>query len=209
METRVDIEPSRESTVGRCSWSEISERMRHYHDTEWGVPQRDDRRLFEYLVLDTFQAGLSWSIILNKREGFHEAFRGFDPEAVAMMTAKDVDDLCSSPLIIRNRAKIEATVGNATTFLQVAQEFGSFSRYFWRFVNDRPVQNRWVAESEIPAQTEESLGMSKDLRKRGFRFVGPTICYAIMQSAGLVNDHVVSCFRHAQVAHAIERFSDT
>lgn len=171
-----------------------------YHDKEWGVPVHDDRKLFEYLVLDSFQAGLSWSIILRKREALRDAFRGFDPVPVATMTERDVDALVKSPEIIRNRAKIGATVGNARTFLDVVERLGSFHEYLWSFVNGATIQNSWTSVREIPAQTDQSRMMSDDLRARGFRFVGPTICYAVMQSAGLVNDHVVGCYRHSDLS---------
>jgi DNA-3-methyladenine glycosylase I len=183
----------------RCDWALGSPSMIQYHDREWGVPVHDDRLLFELLILEGAQAGLSWSTILNKREGYRQAFRDFDPEAVAALGPNDVNALVQSPLIVRNRAKIEAAIGNAAALLQLAAEEGSFDRYIWRFVGGTPSQNAWTELSQIPAQTAESAAMSADLRKRGFRFVGPTICYAFMQSVGMVNDHLVHCFRHQEL----------
>jgi DNA-3-methyladenine glycosylase I len=170
-----------------------------YHDTEWGVPLRDERKLFEFMVLDAFQAGLSWVTILRKREAFREAFDGFDPERIARFTAKRVEGLLSNPGIVRNRQKIEATIGNAKALLHLRKEGPNLSELLWSFVDDQPKQNAWCAHGEIPAQTPESDAMSRELRRRGFAFVGPTICYAFMQAAGLVNDHVVECFRHREV----------
>jgi DNA-3-methyladenine glycosylase I len=171
-----------------------------YHDTEWGVPVHDDRKLFEFLVLDAMQAGLSWAIILNKREHFRRALHGFDPARIALYTARDVRRLLADPGIVRNRLKLEATISNAHRFLDVAAAFGSFDRYIWGFVGGRPIQHRFRALGQIPATTRESDAMSQDLRRRGFRFVGSTICYAFMQAAGMVNDHLVDCFRYRQVA---------
>jgi DNA-3-methyladenine glycosylase I len=173
--------------------------MTDYHDREWGVPVHDDRQLFELLILEGAQAGLSWSTILNKREGYRTAFWGFDPDAIAAFTPDDVDQLLTSASIVRNRAKIQAAVGNARAFRVLIDDMGSFDRYVWGFVGGRPLQNSWPSIDAIPAQTEESRALSADLRRRGFRFVGPTICYAFMQSAGLVNDHVVSCYRYADL----------
>lgn len=170
-----------------------------YHDREWGVPLREDTRLFELLVLEGAQAGLSWSTVLKKREGYRELFDGFDPNAVARFDRARLDAIVTSPTIIRNRAKVESAVGNAAAFLQVSAEFGSFAAYLWEFVDGVPLQPRRRFAGDIPAETEESHALSRDLRKRGFRFVGPTICYAYMQSAGLVNDHLVDCFRHQEV----------
>jgi DNA-3-methyladenine glycosylase I len=184
----------------RCDWALGSQAMIEYHDREWGVPEHDDRILFELLILEGAQAGLSWSTILNKREGYRRAFRGFDPEAVAALGPDDVNELVQSPLIVRNRAKIEAAVGNAAALLQVAAEEGSFDRYIWGFTGGKTIQNSWAEISQIPAQTAESAAMSAALRKRGFRFVGPTICYAFMQSVGMVNDHLVHCFRYRELA---------
>jgi DNA-3-methyladenine glycosylase I len=173
--------------------------MRRYHDEEWGVPVHDDRRLFEFLILEGAQAGLSWRTILNKREGYREAFAGFDPSRVARFDARRRAVLLKNPAIVRNRLKIESTVSNARAFLDVAKEFGSFDRYAWGFVNGKPIQNRRTRRNGIPARTPESDAFSVDLRKRGFRFVGSTILYAFMQAVGMVNDHEVSCFRHREV----------
>lgn len=196
-------EDSRDETQdgrSRCEWAASSSLMVAYHDQEWGVPIHDDRRLFELLVLEGVQAGLSWSTILNKRDGYRAEFRHFDPATVAAFGPDDVDELVRSPLIVRNRAKIQSAIDNARAVLEVAAEVSSFSRYVWGFVGGQPIQNAWQSLQSLPAQTEESRAMSVDLRKRGFRFVGPTICYAFMQSAGLVNDHVVSCYRHAELS---------
>ena len=182
----------------RCPWSlDVSEAYLAYHDEEWGVPVRDDRLQFEFLVLEGAQAGLSWSTILHRRAGYRKAFAGFDVEKVARMTAKRIATVLQDPGIIRNRLKVEATVTNARSFLEVQEEFGSFSDYIWRFVGGRPVQNRWRRQSDVPATSDVSDALSKDLKSRGFRFVGSTILYAHMQATGLVNDHLVSCFRHA------------
>jgi DNA-3-methyladenine glycosylase I len=182
----------------RCAW--ISDPlMRSYHDEEWGVELHDDRKLFEFMVLDAFQAGLSWKTILNKRENFRMAFDRFDPEIIAGYTEEKYERLMADIGIIRNRAKIRATINNATAFLQVQKEFGSFDKYIWSFVDHKPIQNSWHSLSEIPPKTILSDIMSKDLTKRGFKFVGSTICYSFMQAAGLVNDHVVGCFRYKEV----------
>jgi DNA-3-methyladenine glycosylase I len=173
--------------------------MRQYHDREWGVPLHDDRRHFEFLVLDAFQAGLSWSTILNKREAFRRAFAGFDPVRVARFTARDRARLMKDAGIIRNRQKIDSTVSNARSFLETREREGSFDAYIWRFVDGRPRQNSWKTMKKVPATSRDSDAMSKDLKARGFRFVGSTICYAYMQAAGMVNDHVVTCFRHAEL----------
>ncbi len=170
-----------------------------YHDTEWGVPLHDDQKLFEYIVLDGAQAGLSWSTVLRKRENYRRAFHGFDPKRVARYTEKDVRRLLKDDGIIRNRLKIESTITNAKMFLQVRQEFGSFDAYIWQFTGYQTVQRRLRRLAEIPATSEESDAMSRDLKKRGFKFVGSTICYAFMQAAGMVNDHLVHCFRYREV----------
>jgi DNA-3-methyladenine glycosylase I len=174
--------------------------MIRYHDTEWGVPLHDDGKLFEFLVLDAFQAGLSWAIVLRKREGFREAFSGFDPRRVAKYGGRKVKALLADAGIVRNRLKIEATIANARAFLAVQREFGSFDRYIWQFTGGRPKRNRWRSLSQIPARSPESDAMSRDLKARGFRFVGSTICYAFMQAAGMVNDHLVGCFRYRELA---------
>jgi DNA-3-methyladenine glycosylase I len=184
----------------RCAWAGDDPLYVAYHDTEWGAPMHDDRLLFELLILEGAQAGLSWSTILRKREGYRRAFAGFDPSAVAKFDEERVGELLGDPGIVRNRRKIEAAVANARAFLQVREEFGSFDAYIWGFVGGAPVQNRWQSLAELPAQTPVSQAMSRDLVRRGFRFVGPTICYAFMQAVGMVNDHVVDCFRHAELA---------
>ncbi len=176
--------------------------MTEYHDREWGVPTHEDRRHFEFLILEASQAGLSWSTILHKRDGYARAFAAFDPLAVGRFTADRRAQLREDPGIVRNRAKIEAAVVNARAFARVQRDFGSFDAYIWGFVGGRPRQNRWTAARRVPATTEESEALSADLRRRGFRFVGPTIVYAHMQATGLVNDHLVSCFRHGEVARA-------
>jgi DNA-3-methyladenine glycosylase I len=179
----------------RCAWVLGSALMRAYHDDEWGVPQHDDRVLFEFLILEGAQAGLSWDTILRKRAHYRRAMSRFNPRRIARYTAADVRRLLADPGIVRNRAKIECAIANARAFLAVQKEFGSFDRYIWRFVGGAPVVNRPRHLSEIPAQTPVSGAMSQDLRRRGFRFVGPTICYAFMQAVGMVNDHTVGCFR--------------
>jgi DNA-3-methyladenine glycosylase I len=170
-----------------------------YHDAEWGVPLHDDRRLFEFLILEGAQAGLSWETILKKRESYRKAFDDFDAERIARYTAKKVEKLMADPGIIRNRLKIDSAVSNAKAFLEVQREAGSFDRYIWSFVDGKPRVNKWRGLGDVPATTPESDAMSKDLKKRGFRFVGSTICYAFMQATGMVNDHAVSCFRYREV----------
>jgi len=176
--------------------------MQAYHDLEWGVAVHEDRHLFEMLLLDGAQAGLSWSTILNKREGYREAFHNFDPVRVASLDERDIDRLLQFPGIVRNRAKIASAIGNARATLQIVEEHGDLSTYLWSFVGGSTIHNKWESWEQIPAATDESRAMSLDLRKRGFRFVGPTICYAFMQSAGMVNDHVVSCFRYQALRHS-------
>jgi DNA-3-methyladenine glycosylase I len=183
----------------RCDWVGAEPIYLEYHDTEWGVPLHDDRKLFEFLVLEAAQAGLSWITILRKRENYRAAFADFDPEAVARFNRRSVERLMRNPGIVRNRQKIEAAIGNARAFLAVQEEFGSFDRYVWRFVKGAPIQGRWRTTSCVPAKTAESEAMSVDLIARGFRFVGPTICYAHMQATGMVNDHQLDCFRCAPV----------
>jgi len=173
--------------------------MERYHDEEWGVPLHDDRRHFEFLILDAFQAGLSWATILNKREHFRRAFSGFDPARVARFTQRSVDRLLRDAGIVRNRAKIHAAIANARAFLAVQGTHGSFDRFVWTFVDGVPKQNRWTSMAQVPATTPQSDRLSRELKALGFRFVGSTICYAYMQAAGLVNDHTVACFRHDDV----------
>jgi DNA-3-methyladenine glycosylase I len=171
-----------------------------YHDEEWGVPSRDDRHLHEMLTLEGAQAGLSWSTILDKRDGYRRAFAGFDPEAVARFGPKDVERLMQDAGIVRNRLKIESTLANAQRVLEAQEEHGSFAAYLWRFVDEKPLVGGWRSLSELPAETELSRALSKDLKRRGFRFVGPTVCYAFMQAVGLVNDHTIGCFRYPELA---------
>ncbi|MCW5941513.1 MAG: DNA-3-methyladenine glycosylase I [Fimbriimonadaceae bacterium] len=183
----------------RCAWCLGSEAYLRYHDEEWGVPTTDDRTLFEFLILEGAQAGLSWSTILNKRDGYRAAYDGFDPSVVAEFGEAKVASLLADPGIVRNRAKVAASVANARAFLAVREEFGSFAAYVWRFVNGRPIQNAWSDLAQIPARTAASDALSKDLSRRGFKFVGSTICYAFMQAVGMVNDHVVACHRFEAV----------
>jgi len=186
-------------TKTRCSWAEKTI-FHDYHDTEWGVPVHDDRKLFEFLVLDAFQAGLSWSTILNKRENFRKAFDDFDYEKVARYDQHKIDELLQNEGIIRNKLKVNGTVKNAKAFIQVQQEFGSFDKYIWQFTGGKTLVNKWTDLKQIPAKSKESDSMSKDLQKRGFTFVGSTICYAFMQAAGMINDHLVTCFRYKEVS---------
>jgi DNA-3-methyladenine glycosylase I len=182
----------------RCDWPGDNKLMIEYHDTEWGVPLHDDRKLFEFLLLDNAQAGLSWQTILNKRENYRNAFDNFDPAKIARYKKRKITSLLNNPGIVRNRLKVQSAVTNAQAFLEIQTEFGSFDAYIWQFVNGTPIRNRWKCLKEIPATSPESDTMSKDLKKRGFKFVGSTICYAFMQSTGMVNDHLTCCFRHTQ-----------
>jgi len=184
--------------IVRCHWATNELNIR-YHDEEWGVPVHDDQRWFEFLTLEGAQAGLSWDTILQKRNRYREVFRRFDPAAVARFTAKDVQKLLQDPGIVRNRLKIESTISNAKAFLEVQKEFGSFDAYIWKFVGGAPVQNKHKTHKALPAEAPLSKALSKDLVKRGFRFVGPTICYALMQATGIVNDHLVTCFRYKEM----------
>lgn len=183
----------------RCAWTGTDHVMIAYHDEEWGVPVHDDKILFEFLILEGAQAGLTWKTVLNKRENYRKAFSGFDPAVVARYDDEDIARLLSDPGIIRNRLKIMATILNARKFLAVRQEFGSFDTYIWQFVGGRPIRNNVGKMEDIPATTEESDAMSKDLRKRGFKFVGSTICYAFIQAVGMVNDHQLDCFRYYEI----------
>ena len=187
-----------EDTV-RCPWPGVDPLYRKYHDEEWGVPLHEDLKLFEFLVLEGMQAGLSWSTVLRKRENFRRLFAGFDPERVALFDSQRIELLLQDPSIIRNRRKVEGAVTNARAFLKVSEEFGSFDEYIWRFVDGRPLINRWESLSQLPATSPESILLSKDLVARGFKFVGPTICYAHMQATGMVNDHLVSCYRYREL----------
>ncbi len=183
----------------RCPWP-VTPAYLDYHDREWGVPLHDDRALFELLILEGAQAGLSWSTILNKRPNYRRAFDRFDARKIAAYDARKVRQLMADAGIVRNRLKIAAAIQNARAFLAVQKEFGSFDRYLWQFVGGQPIQNRWREMKQVPARTPESDAMSKDLQRRGFKFVGSTICYAFMQATGMVNDHLVSCFRHPQLS---------
>ncbi|MFH1850744.1 MAG: DNA-3-methyladenine glycosylase I [Candidatus Neomarinimicrobiota bacterium] len=187
----------------RCAWPGTNTLMVEYHDQEWGTPLHDDRKLFEFLVLDAFQAGLSWSTILNKRENFRAALDNFDPEKIARYDENKIQELLNNPGIIRNKLKVRSTVSNARGFLDIQSEYGSFDKYIWQFTGGKPIINHWQTMREIPVSTAESDAMSKDLIKRGFKFVGTTICYAFMQAAGMVNDHTVDCFRHRELAKLI------
>ncbi|MGZ0078060.1 DNA-3-methyladenine glycosylase I [Methylomonas sp. YC3] len=187
---------------GKCVWALNSTNEEHYHDHEWGVPLHDEQKLFEFLVLEGAQAGLSWRTILDKREAYRSAFDHFDPLKVAAYDHKKLASLLQNPGIVKNRLKIESAVSNAQAFLRVQQEFGGFDQYIWRFVDGETRQNSWLSHSQIPAYSPESASMCKDLQKRGFKFVGKTICYAYMQAVGMVNDHTVDCFRHAQLTSA-------
>ena len=188
----------------RCPWAETEPNIT-YHDEEWGVPVHDDRLLFEFLILEGAQAGLSWTTILNKRDNYRKAFDGFRPEKIARYGARDVKRLLGDAGIVRNRLKIVAAIDNAKTFLAVRKEFGTFDAYLWSFVGGKPIQNRWQRMADVPACTAESDAMSRDLQRRGFKFVGSTICYALMQATGMVNDHLVTCRRHAQLGGARRR----
>jgi len=184
----------------RCGWAGPDQIYIDYHDKEWGVPVYDDRLLFEFLILEGAQAGLSWITILKKRDNYRQAFSNFDPVKVARFTPARVDRLLQNPGIIRNRLKLEAAIKNARALLAVRDEYDSFSDFIWQFVDGNPIQNHWTTERRIPASTKHSEAMSRELKKRGFGFVGPTICYAFMQAVGMVNDHITSCFRHQQIA---------
>lgn len=183
----------------RCGWCGQDPLYVRYHDEEWGVPVHDDRKLFEFVILEGAQAGLSWITILKRREGYRQAFAGFDPARVALFGENEVKSLLEDTGIIRNKQKIRSAIGNAQAFLRVQEEFGSFDRYIWRFVEGKPVVNRFRSLSEVPASTPLAQSISRDLRKRGFTFMGPTIVYAHMQATGMVNDHLVDCFRHGEV----------
>jgi DNA-3-methyladenine glycosylase I len=182
----------------RC-WNTDKPLYIKYHDEEWGVPVHDEKKLFEFIILDGFQAGLSWWIILEKRENFRKVFDNFDPKKIAQYTSEDVDLIMNTPGIIKNKSKIISTINNAQQFLKIQKEYGSFDAFIWQFVQGKTINNHFKDLSQMPAQTEESRAMSKELNKRGFKFAGPTICYAFMQAAGIVNDHLVDCFRYDQI----------
>ena len=183
-----------------CCWGEVSPLMKKYHDTEWGVPLHNDRKLFEFLLLDGAQAGLSWSTVLNKRAAYRKAFAAFEPRKVARFTRRDVDRLLANPGLIRNRLKIQSAITNAQRFLELQRDLGSFDAFIWSFVKGRPIRGGWKSWKEVPAMTPESDALSQALKQRGFKFVGSTICYAVMQSAGLVNDHLLDCPRRRAVS---------
>lgn len=184
----------------RCAWASPDPLYITYHDEEWGVPVHDDRKLFEFIILEGVQAGLSWITILKKRENYRQAMDGFDPEKIARYDDKKINELLANPGIIRNKLKVNASVTNAQAFLKVQEEFGSFHEYIWSFVDGQPVINHWTSSAEVPVSTPQSDAMSKDLKKRGFKFVGTTICYAHMQATGMVMDHTTDCFRHRELA---------
>ncbi len=187
------------ASIVRCTWSTSDSLSETYHDTEWGVPVRDDRALFEFLILEGAQAGLSWITILKKRDAYREAFDNFDAAKIARYKEAKLEKLLANPGIVRNRLKVHAAVRNARACLAVTKEFGGFHKYLWQFVDGQPIQNAWQVQGDIPASTPLSDAMSKDLKKRGFTFAGSTICYAFMQATGMVNDHLVSCYRYSQV----------
>lgn len=186
------------TTLTRCSWAEGNPLEKEYHDSEWGVPVHDDKVLFEFLILEGAQAGLSWSTILNKREGYRKALDGFDYKKIAKYDEAKIAELLDNPGIVRNKLKVNSTISNALAFIEVQQEFGSFDAYIWQFVGGKPIVNAWQNASQVPVSTPESDAMSKDLKKRGFKFIGTTICYAYMQAMGMVNDHATDCFCYAK-----------
>ena len=198
--TSVNSPPSAVSNATRCSWVSDDPLYQHYHDIEWGVPVHDDRMLFEFITLEGAQAGLSWITILKKREGYREAFAGFDPEMIAAYDEAKVEALLRNPAIVRNRLKVESTISNAKTVLEVQAEFGSLDTFLWEIVGGEPIVNSWERLADIPASTDLSKTMSKTLKQYGFRFMGPTTCYAFMQAVGMVNDHTTDCFRYHQVS---------
>jgi len=184
--------------LSRCAWPKTSLDIQ-YHDEEWGTPLHDDKRLFEFLILEGVQAGLSWSTVLKRRPAYRELYDNFDPIIVAKYNQQKIDELLSNPRLIRNKLKINSSIQNAQAFLLVQKEFGSFANYLWSFVNGQPIINHWKNPQQVPSQTELSSRLSQDLKSRGFNFVGPTICYALMQATGLINDHLTSCFRHSEL----------
>jgi DNA-3-methyladenine glycosylase I len=193
------------ATLKRC-WNTEKPLYMKYHDEEWGVPLHDDKKLFEFLILEGFQAGLSWWIILERRNAFREAFDNFNPEKIAKYSPENLNRIMNSPGVIKNKAKILSAVTNAQQFLKIQKEFGSFNAFIWQFVNGKTINNNLKSSAEIPAETEESRAMSRELKNRGFKFVGPTICYAFMQAVGLVNDHLIGCFRHEQILKVGNKF---
>jgi DNA-3-methyladenine glycosylase I len=193
------------ATLKRC-WNTEKPLYMKYHDEEWGVPLHDDKKLFEFLILEGFQAGLSWWIILERRNALREAFDNFNPEKIAKYSPENLNRIMNSPGVIKNKAKILSAVTNALQFLKIQKEFGSFNAFIWQFVNGKTINNNLKSSAEIPAETEESRAMSRELKNRGFKFVGPTICYAFMQAVGLVNDHLIGCFRHEQILKVGNKF---
>ena len=191
--------------VSRCEWSNYNKLIKQYHDKEWGVPNHDDNSLFEFLILEGVQAGLSWNTILQKRENYRKALDHFDYNKIASYREQKIEELMNNSGIIRNKLKINATVSNAKAFKKVQKEFGSFDRYIWEFVNYNPIIHTFEVLTELPSTTKESEIMSKDLKKRGFKFIGPTICYAFMQAVGMVNDHIIDCFRYDEINRIIEK----
>ena len=183
----------------KCQWALSSQSEEQYHDEEWGVPVHNDRLLFEFLILESAQAGLSWSTILNKREGYRAAFDGFNAEMIALYDTEKIQQLLNNPKIVRNKLKVNAAISNAKAFLKIQQQYGSFDRYIWQFVDGKSIQNQWIQSNQIPVSTDVSEQMSKSLKQQGFKFVGETICYAYMQAIGMVNDHTVDCFRYQQI----------
>ncbi|RLD62966.1 MAG: DNA-3-methyladenine glycosylase I [Bacteroidetes bacterium] len=183
----------------RCAWTANNPFHNEYHDTEWGVPLRNDQKLFEFLILDAFQAGLSWLTILKKRDNFRKAFDNFDPKKVALYNENKIQELLNNAGIIRNKLKVRSSITNARIFLKIQKEYGSFDKYIWQFVDHKPIINKWERIEDVPVSTKESDAMSIDLKKRGFKFVGTTICYAFMQAAGMVNDHTTDCFRYVEI----------
>lgn len=195
------MNPTCFDSTHRCPWVKADSSLyKEYHDREWGVPTHDDRRHFEFLILEGAQAGLSWLTILQRREGYRQAFANFDPLKVSRFNEKKVQELLICKEIIRNKLKIQSTINNAKLFIEIQKEFGTFDRYIWQFVNDKTIQNHWKTLKDIPAETKESKALSADLKKRGFTFVGPKVIYAHMQATGLVNDHTVDCFRHRELS---------
>ena len=194
----------RNNFVKDCSWPKGNSLMARYHDKEWGKPVKNDRKIFEFLVLESAQAGLSWLTILKKRDGYRKAFANFEPRLVARFGARDVEKLLKNPNIVRNRFKIEAAINNAKRFLEIQKEFGTFSKYMWSFVEGRPIDGGRINSKDLPAVTEESIALAGDLKKRGFKFLGPTVVYAHMQAVGMVNDHTRSCFRHNELKNLVK-----
>lgn len=190
------------SNIQRCGWAGSDPLYQQYHDREWGVPCRDDRTLFEFLILEGAQAGLSWITVLRKRDHYRQVYDQFDPRKVARYGADKVEQLLADPGIIRNRLKVMASINNARLFLDIQQEYGDFASFIWRFVDDRPIINHWPSFEQVPATTAESDAMSRELKRRGFKFVGSTICYAYMQAVGMVNDHTLDCFRHRELVES-------